>query len=114
MDISMIQARDNNLKLIAEFRTAAGDLADIDGAHTVQSSNPAIASLMSQDDSTQSHQVMYELHPVAGQAILSGSADADLGDGVRTLSWEFELNVMANEAQGVTVSIGELVPKVPA
>lgn len=112
MDVTMVQAADNNLRLVIDYVTGAGDLADIDGPHTVQSSNPTIASVLSQADGPdQHHVVIYELHPVAGHAVLSGSADADLGAGTRMLSWSFDLNVLAEEAVGVQVSMGELIPK---
>ena len=111
MDVTMAQAAESNLKLIVDYVTADGSLADIQGEHHVESSNPSIASLLSQDDTTQHHEVIYELHAVAGQATLSGFADADLGDGERMIAWSFDLNVTAEEAETATVSAGELIPK---
>lgn len=111
MDITMRDATEFNLRLVVGFLTADDQLADIDGAHTVNSSNPSIASVLSQDDSTQQHEVIFELHPTVGQTILSGSADADLGTGERFVSWSFPLNVFPNQAERASVSVGELIPK---
>jgi hypothetical protein len=102
MDVKLSEARLNNYRLEVAFVIPGGDaandadLADIDGPHTVATSNPAVASFNSQDDSTKRHEVIYELHPVLGQALLSGFADCDLREGAhRQVSWgPIELNIV--------------------
>jgi hypothetical protein len=118
MDVKLSDARLNNYRLEVAFVIAGGDptndadLGDIDGPHTVASSNPAVASVHSQDDTTKRHEVIYELHPAMGQALLSGFADCDLGDGVRQVSWgPIDLNIVPDEAESAAVSVGQLVPK---
>jgi hypothetical protein len=118
MDVKLSEARVNNYRVEVAFVIPGGDhtndddLADIDGPHTVATSNPAVASFYSQDDTTKRHEVIYQLHPALGQALLSGFADCDLGEGVRQVSWgPIELNIVPDEAESAFVSAGELIPK---
>lgn len=82
--------------------TAAGVSAAVDGAISVVSSNPDVLRVTPQADGT----YMVEVVGV-GPATLTASGDADLGDGVRTISdaFEFEVYDGATEADHFDLSI---------
>jgi hypothetical protein len=119
MDIKLSEARLTHYRLEVAFVKPGGDVANdedllpIDGQHVVATSNPAVASWNSQDDTTKRHVVVYELHDAIGQAQLSGYADVDLGEGVRQVSWgPVEINIVPDEGtSAAVVSEGELIPK---
>lgn len=85
--------------------TAAGVAAAVDGAISVESSDPNVLTVTPQDDGT----FLVEVTGV-GLANLTVSGDADLGDGVRTISQVFEFEVYdgASEADHFDLSITDI------
>jgi hypothetical protein len=87
--------------------TSAGLAALVDGAISVVSSDPNVLQVTPQADGT----FFIEVTGV-GLANLTVSGDADLGDGVRTISQAFEFEVYdgATEADHFDLSIIEVTP----
>ncbi len=90
--------------------TVTGMAAALDGAISVVSSDPNVLTVTPQDNGT----FLVEVTGV-GLATLTVSGDADLGDGVRTISQAFEFEVYdgATEADHFDLSITDITP-VPA
>jgi hypothetical protein len=87
--------------------TTAGLAAAVDGAISVVSSDPGVLQVTPQADGT----FLVEVTGV-GLANLTVSGDADLGDGVRTISQVFEFEVYdgATEADHFDLSIIGVTP----
>jgi hypothetical protein len=81
-----------------------GNPAQVEGAPVWQSSDPAIVEAIPSQDGLSC--VAKAVGPV-GHAQLGVSADADLGEGVRTITGIFEIDVVAGEAASLTVIAGE-------
>ena len=119
MEVTLQQARENNLRVVIDYENSQGENVEVHGELTNNSSNPQVASYLSQrmftDEEGPHYEVIYELHPVVGSTQLSGFGDADLGDGVRQVDWSAlePLEVVASEATQARVTVGELVPKAP-
>jgi hypothetical protein len=119
MDVKLSEARLANYRHEVVFVKPGGDaskdedLLEIHGPHVAVSNNPAVASWYSQDDTHKRHVVTYKLRPMVGQALLSGYAEVDAGEGVKTSHWgPIEINIVPDEdTSTATVSEGELLPK---
>jgi hypothetical protein len=85
--------------------TAAGLSATVDGAISIVSSDPSVLLVTPQADGA----FLVEVTGV-GLANLTASGDADLGDGIRTISQVFEFQVYdgATEADHFDLSITEV------
>lgn len=87
--------------------TVEGMQASLDGAISVVTSDPGVLQVTPQADGT----FLVEVTGV-GLATLTVSGDADLGDGVRTISQAFEFEVYdgATEADHFDLSIIDVTP----
>lgn len=82
---------------------AKGDAAEIQaGSVQASSSNEEVATTEVDEDGK-----IKVIGQRAGAAIITVSADADLGEGVKTITAEVAVNVTSSEAVGLGVSFGE-------
>lgn len=85
----------------------AGNAAEIDGDVTWTSSDDTIALVHSMGPT----QAVVMAGSVLGQAQITAEADADVGDGVKSLMTPFDVTVVAGEAvAGVISPVGESEP----
>jgi len=103
---------EQQVTLSVGFKTAAGNPAKVDGLPIWASSDESIVSLVVAADGLSAVAVSGAL----GSAQISVQADADLGEGVRTITSTLDIEVHAAEAVSVLVVVGtpELKPVVPA
>ena len=81
---------------------AAGNPAVVDGDVTWASSNDLIVAVTTNTADTT--KVLIAGVGLAGQAQVTATADADLGDGVRTLVTTMDVEVIAGEAVAGTIT----------
>ncbi len=80
----------------------AGNPARLDGVPTWTISDPTLATITPSEDGLQC--AVQAVGPL-GKVTLSVSADADLGEGVETLSGSAEIDIVAGEAVALNLSI---------
>ena len=87
--------------------TAAGNPAQIDGDVAFESSDPTVASVEPIDANS-----AWVTAAGLGAAQISAEFDADLGDGVRTLTFTGAIEVVGAEAETAEIVFGtpELIP----
>jgi hypothetical protein len=81
---------------------AKGNPAVVDGAATFESSNPAAIEVTPTGDLTADVRAV----GVVGSGQVSVSVDADLGEGVRTISGVLDVEVQPGEAVALTINTG--------
>lgn len=84
--------------------TAGGHAAPIDGAPTYRVDDPNIVLITTPGD-TETGCILVSGR--VGSTVVRGSVDADLGSGVRTLSFELPIEVVTPEAIAVNVLAGD-------
>lgn len=93
---------DHFVKMQVSYSDAAGNPARIDGQVTWASSNEAIATVT--PDTEDSSIVAVRPAGALGQVQVTATADADLGEGVRSLITVADIEVVAGEAVVGTIS----------
>ncbi len=88
-------------------KTAAGNPAVIDGPVTFASADETIATVTTTGDNS-----AYVVAAGLGATQILASFDADLGEGVRTLTFTGAIEVVGAEAEGAEIVFGtpELIP----
>ena len=92
-------------------RTAAGNPANVDADEPVVWSSSDSSVMTVTPDAVDPLMAVVEAVGPVGTAQLSVSADADLGDGLRTLSALDEIQVVAGEAAVLGIEFGSAVEK---
>jgi len=105
--MALILTDEQQVSLSIDPRTAAGNAAQVDGIPVWQVSDAAILTLVVAEDGKSA--VVKSAGPV-GTSQVSVSADADLGEGVRTITGTLDIEVKAAEA--VTLGITAGTPEV--
>lgn len=101
--MALILTDEQKVKLSVSFLTKAGNAAKVDGAPVWSSSNDTVISLVVAEDGLSADAVT--VGPL-GSAQVSVSADADLGEGVRSIVGTLDLEVVAAEAATVGIAAG--------
>lgn len=99
---------DQKIPFTIAFQDSAGNAARVDGPVTVETSDPAIATVtgLSADGLTG-----FVSAVAAGTVQVRASGDADLGAGVRPVLVTGDLEVVAGEAVVGTMAFGAAEPK---
>ncbi len=84
-------------------KSAAGNPAPVDGVPTWSSSDESVLVLTVSDDGLSAEA---ETTGKLGTAQVNVSADADLGDGVKTIAGVLDIEVKASEAVTLDISAG--------
>lgn len=90
------------------FLSAGGNPAKVDGKPAWTVSNPEILDLSVSEDGLTA--TVTAKGPV-GSCQLNVTADADLGEGVKSIVGQQQVDVVAGEAAVVNISFGEAQPK---
>jgi hypothetical protein len=90
------------VELQVEYVDAGGNVATIDGAVTWSSSDEEIVKVAT--DSTDTKRCGMTSGTKIGQAQVTATADADLGEGVRNLVTLLDVTVIAGEAVAGTIT----------
>ena len=99
----------NKIGLQAKYRDANGNPAAVDGDVTWASSDAALCSVAV--DTADSTKCVVGAPSITGDAQVTATADADLGDGMRELVLLLDVHVVAGEAVAGTIEpIGEQSP----
>jgi len=93
---------DYSLKVTVAYVDAYGNPARVDGDVTWASSDDTIASVTT--DPANTFNAMVAAQTKTGQAQITATADADLGDGVRNLITLMDVTVVAGEAVAGTIT----------
>jgi hypothetical protein len=99
-----------DLSLSIQPVDAKGQPAPVDGVPVWAVSDEAIAALNPAADGLSC--VVVPLVPLSSTFQVRVTADADLGDGTRTLEGSIDLEVGPSEAVALGITVGELIPKV--
>lgn len=91
-----------------EFLSAGGNPAKVDGKPTWTVSNPDILDLSVSDDGMTA---TFKAKGPLGSCFLNLTADADLGEGVKNITGQSEVVVVAGEAAVVNFKFGNAEPK---
>lgn len=92
---------EQKVKVTVAPKTAGGHDAPIDGAVTFTVDDPSVATVQPIDDTS-----AYIVGVAPGAALVSASFDADLGEGVRTITATGALEVAAAEAETAEIVFG--------
>jgi hypothetical protein len=106
----MFQLKDSDkvTTLPLDIRSAKGNPAQVEAGTVVWSvSDPAVLALTDNGDGTVT---VAAVGPV-GAAQLQVSADADLGEGVKTVTGAVEIEVIAGDAAVINVALGATAPQ---
>lgn len=98
------------VKLTIDPRTAAGNLALVDGAPAFAVSDPEIATISA--DATNPNAAWLITTGKLGNVQVQVTADADLGAGVTTLTGVLDVEVIASQAVTLGIAAGEPEPRV--
>lgn len=95
-----------NLPLSIEIKDKFGNVAKVDGAPVWSLTNPILGILEVSEDGMSA-----VLKPVGGVGSLKVqvNADADLGEGIKSILGELDVDMLAGEAVSVAISAGEPV-----
>ena len=100
---------DHQVEVQVSYVDSKGHPAQVDGDVTWQSSDEAIATV--EVDSTDSTMATVTPSTDLGQAQISCTADADLGEGVKEITSTFDVSVVAGEAVAGTITpSGDPIP----
>lgn len=99
----IILTDEQKVALSVAFKTAAGNTARVDGAPVWSSSDPAIVEVVAGEDGLTA---VATATGALGTAQVVCEADADLGDGVRTITGVLDVEVRAAEAVVAIVAAG--------
>jgi len=103
---------DHLINVKVSYVDAKGNPAQVDGAVSWDTSDASIITV--DPDNKDSTQCKLTPGGATGQAQVTASADADLGDGVRELVTSFDVTVIAGEAVAGTIApVGEAEPIAP-
>lgn len=108
---SMFLAADKKLPLSLEIKDKAGNPAKVDGKPVFSLSDDSAGSLEVAEDG------MSAVFTPAGKAValkIQAKADADLGEGVKEIVGELDVEVLSGEAVFVGIVAGEPLPIAPA
>lgn len=92
-------ASGTQIHLKVSYVDAAGNPAAVDGAVRWDSSNPTIAAVTAESDTT----ALVKAVGPTGQAQITATADADLGAGTTELVTPMDMTVAAGEAVAGTI-----------
>jgi hypothetical protein len=92
-----------SIKLVDKF----GNLAPVDGAPVWALTNPALGTLTVAEGGLSAEFVPAG---VVGSLVVQVSADADLGEGVKTILGELPLDLLAGDAASIQIEAGEALP----
>lgn len=106
--IHMFLKNTNNLPLSVSFKDASGNVAAVDGAPEWAVTDASLAELVVSPDGMSA--VLSPLGPV-GALKVQVKVDADLGEGVKVILGELDVDVLGGEAVTVEIAAGEPVPK---
>jgi hypothetical protein len=104
-----IQATAAAKRLVLRFKDAKGNLAQVEGVPAWGMSDPSLGSLAVAEDGLSA---VFTPGSV-GTGQVNVSADADLGEGVKTITGILDVEVIAGEATVVEIGV-EDIPEVPA
>jgi hypothetical protein len=99
----LILTDEQKVSLSVRFTTKAGNPARVDGTPVWASSNPAVIAVVASEDGVSA--VATTVGPV-GEAQVSVTADADLGEGVRPVSAVLDIVVQPAEAVSASIEPG--------
>lgn len=99
----LILTDEQKVALAVEFKTAAGNPANVDGTPVWSSSDDTVVSVEASEDGLSA--VAVAVGPL-GTAQISCEADADLGEGVRAITGVIDIEVRAAEAVVAVVAAG--------
>lgn len=109
VEVLMFTLRSNEkVPLSIQPVDAKGNPAPIDGKAQWISSDETIVKLQIADDGLTCVAIAAER---LGNARITVNADADLGDGIKTISGTFDIEVKAGEAVALNINSGEAVPQ---
>jgi hypothetical protein len=106
VDKMFLKASDK-LPLKLAVKDKYGNKAELDGKPQWALTNESVGSLVVSDDGMSAE---FSPNGVSSAFKVQVSADADLGEGVKSLLAELELEVLAGEAVSLELSAGESVP----
>jgi hypothetical protein len=100
---------DYSVKVTVAYTDQYGNPARVDGDVVWSSSDDTIAIVFT--DSTDSMNAIVQAQTKTGQAQITATADADLGDGVRNLVTLMDVTIVAGEAVAGTITpSGDPIP----
>lgn len=104
--ITMVKMRNNQfVQGTLEAKDAKGDAAQIEaGSVKVSSDDEGVATLEQDPDDEKKIKVVGQR---AGATVVRISADADLGEGVKTIETQVAVEIEAGEATGFGISFGD-------
>ncbi len=102
MDLKITQ----KAPLSIAIQDKAGNPAKVDGAPVWSLTDPSLGTLVASDDGMSA-----ELTPTGplGSAVIQVNADADLGEGVKTILGELPVTFVGGEAISISISAGSPV-----
>jgi hypothetical protein len=95
-------AADTQVHVQVAYVDSHGNLARVDGDVSWDTSDTEIATVAV--DSSESSKAIVRASNMIGQVQITATADADLGDGVRSLVTAMDIEVVAGEAVAGTIS----------
>lgn len=95
-----------NLPLTIEVKDKFGNLAKVDGAPTWAVTDSTLATVEVAEDGMSA---VLKPSGSVGTLKVQVSADADLGEGVKSILGELDVELLAGEAVSVSISAGEAV-----
>jgi hypothetical protein len=104
--MALILTDEQKVKLTAGFFTKAGNVAQVDGAPVWTSSDPTIVAVVADAGGFSAYAIT---SGPLGTVQVSVTADADLGEGVRSVTGIIDIEVRPAEA--VTAGIAAAVPE---
>jgi hypothetical protein len=109
-ELTMFQIpNDKNLQVSIKPVDAYGVPAKVDGIPVWAVADPATAGIQVADDGMSA--LLVPSVPLLDGGQLIVEADADMGDGIKTLTGTLEFSVVASEAVGLGIAIGDFIPK---
>ena len=106
--MSLILTDLQKVALSVTFTSAAGNAAPVDGVPVWASSDETIVSVVASEDGLSA--VATAVGPV-GQAQVSVTADADMGEGLVAITGLLDVSVIASEAAFAILAAGAPEPK---
>jgi hypothetical protein len=101
----------NQVQVEISYVDAQGNPATVDGEVSWSSSDPTIATVTVDNQNSQRAIVAAAAGGTIGQAQITATADADLGEGTRELITTMDVEVVAGEAVSGTISpVGSYQP----
>lgn len=97
-----------NRKALLTITDKKGNPAKVDGAPVWESSAPELLVIEPMEDGLTA--VLKPVGPL-GNVSVQVKADADLGEGVKPVTGQMDLNLVAGDAEILSLALGEVVPE---